>query len=73
MVGIRLGKRGKPRASTAAVAVDPDEVARVAYDIYQQRGCQAGRELDDWLEAEGIVRRRCAEKMMASLNNGKSI
>jgi hypothetical protein len=29
-----------------------EEVARRAYGIYVARGCQPGRETDDWLQAE---------------------
>lgn len=53
----RKAQLSKPRAS---FSVQPEEVAKVAYELYQQRGCQAGRELDDWLEAEVIVQRRLA-------------
>ena len=30
-------------------------VAKKAYEIYQNRGCQDGHDCDDWLEAEKIV------------------
>jgi len=33
-----------------------DEVARRAYEIFQQRGSTPGREVEDWLEAERQVR-----------------
>jgi len=32
-----------------------DEIATVAYELYEARGCMLGRELDDWLDAERIV------------------
>lgn len=32
-----------------------DEIARVAYGLYQSRGCIPMQDLDDWLEAEEIV------------------
>ena len=28
------------------------EIEQYAYFLYEQRGCQPGHELDDWLEAE---------------------
>lgn len=31
------------------------EVARVAYELYEKRGCSPGYEFEDWLEAERIV------------------
>ena len=30
----------------------PDMVARRAYEIYCERGCEHGRDMDDWFEAE---------------------
>jgi hypothetical protein len=32
-----------------------DEIARIAYDLYEKSGRVDGRELDNWLEAERIV------------------
>lgn len=37
-----------------------DEVARVAYSLYEQRGRSDGRDWEDWLQAEAIVRSRRA-------------
>jgi hypothetical protein len=37
-----------------------DEIAAVAYELYEARGCIPGRDLDDWLEAERIVLARHA-------------
>jgi hypothetical protein len=39
-----------------------DEIAKVAYELYEKSGRLGGRELGNWLEAEKIVRRRCASK-----------
>ncbi len=61
MAGIRLGKKIKLSAEPSFV-IDAGEVAREAYVLYERRGCQPGHELDDWLEAEDVVRRRCAIK-----------
>ena len=36
----------------------PSDVARVAYELYEQRGRTHGHELDDWLKAEHIVKQR---------------
>lgn len=36
--------------------IDYVEVARVAYGLYEQRGREDGHALDDWLQAEAIVR-----------------
>jgi len=32
-----------------------DEIARVAYEIYEKSGRMNGRDIDNWLEAERIV------------------
>ena len=32
------------------------EVARKAYDLFQRRGGESGRDIEDWLEAERLVR-----------------
>jgi hypothetical protein len=41
--------------STPAVASD-EEIARRAYDLYCARGCEDGRDFDDWVEAERQLR-----------------
>ncbi len=44
----------QPRAedSSGNHALNPDDVRRRAYEIYQERGALAGRELEDWFQAE---------------------
>jgi len=37
-----------------------DEVAAVAYELFEARGCIPIRDLDDWLDAERIVLARHA-------------
>ncbi len=32
-----------------------DEIASLAYTIYEARGCEPGRDLDNWLEAESTL------------------
>ena len=32
-----------------------DEIARVAYELYEKKGMVHGHDLEDWLEAEKIV------------------
>jgi|HubBroStandDraft_1064217.scaffolds.fasta_scaffold1010598_1 hypothetical protein len=34
------------------------EIARRAYELYLERGCAAGEDLDDWLRAEREVREK---------------
>jgi len=37
-----------------------EEIACRAYEIYQERGSEPGRDLDDWLRAERQLRTRLA-------------
>jgi hypothetical protein len=32
-----------------------EEIAAIAYELYESRGCVRGRDLDDWLDAERLV------------------
>lgn len=41
----------EPATGTIEV-VEPDDVARRAYELFQERGCEPGCDLDDWLRAE---------------------
>jgi hypothetical protein len=36
----------------ASAPVSDGEIARRAYDIFLARGCEHGRDLEDWLQAE---------------------
>lgn len=57
---IQPAGRKQKRASATPFMMDIEEVARVAYTLYEQRGRNDGYALDDWLKAEGIVRHRHA-------------
>jgi hypothetical protein len=35
-----------------------DMIRKKAYELYQKRGCKAGHSMDDWLEAERIVKQK---------------
>ena len=53
--------RSRVAAKTAAQrqpSIDENAVARVAYALFEQRGRVHGHDLEDWLEAERIVRRQ---------------
>ncbi len=38
-----------------------EEIAKVAYDLYEKRGKTQGNDLDDWVRAEKIVTERYAK------------
>lgn len=47
------------KGSAPAVADDGEvrqRIAARAYELYRERGCFDGRDLDDWLEAERDIR-----------------
>jgi len=43
-----------------------EEIAKVAYDLYEKSGYIDGRDLDNWLEAERVVMARLAEEQKKS-------
>jgi hypothetical protein len=53
-------KRPSPATGTANMAIELPEgmweqIARKAYELWEQRGRQEGNDLRDWLDAEEIV------------------
>ena len=53
--------KGRPREpltipDTQSDTPDPDSVARRAYQRFEERGYEHGRDMDDWLEAERELR-----------------
>ena len=50
------GKKPKAEAvKSPKQAVAPDQVARLAYELYLHRGGGHGRDQEDWFMAEGIL------------------
>ncbi len=49
-----FGVNNSKQAQTETI--DPQEVALVAYRLYEERGRADGYALEDWLKAEAIVR-----------------
>jgi len=50
------GKKPKAEAvKPPKPAVAPEQVARLAYELYLHRGGGHGRDLEDWFMAEGIL------------------
>lgn len=48
----------KRQACGNGASHDPAEIARVAYELYEQRGRSHGHDLGDWFKAEEIIRQR---------------
>ena len=53
----RTHEQARSATAEPAWGTDRDTVARLAYELYEQRGRTDGRDLDDWLQAEVILRR----------------
>jgi len=52
-------RKGPASAASNAKAQDSalfERIAQRAYELYEQRGGQAGSELEDWLQAEREIR-----------------
>ena len=49
------------RALSGGSPVSRDEIARVAYGLFERRGRISGHDREDWLEAERIVKARAAQ------------
>ena len=48
----------RPASAAGPSLIDPQEVALIAYELFQQRGGEHGHDQDDWIAAERIVRNR---------------
>ena len=48
----------KSTVSQAQGAISSEEIAQVAYELFERRGRREGFDQQDWFEAERIVRRR---------------
>jgi len=46
------GEKAGPAGQTSKGALTHDRIAQLAYDLYEKRGRQEGRALEDWLNAE---------------------
>jgi hypothetical protein len=49
-----------------------DEVAKVAYDLFENRGKLHGHDMADWLKAEMIVKKRYPDKIEPESQPDKS-
>ena len=58
MAGRSQTGTARKAAQAASPAVSREAIAQVAYELFQQRGGVPGHDVEDWLEAERIVRQR---------------
>ena len=45
-----------------------ERIAKKAYELYEQRGRQAERDLEDWLKAEELVRKEMNEPLQRTIS-----
>lgn len=53
-----MAKIATSKKSSTASANLQDEIAKVAYQLYVERGCQHGHDAEDWYRAEQIVKQK---------------
>ena len=51
---------GKTATAAKERPVSRDEIAKVAYELFERRGRESGHDFEDWLQAERVVRARRA-------------
>jgi len=56
----RLHKKATPVTTPVDVTVSHDDIARLAYALWESRGCPAGSPEQDWLSAEEQLRVKAA-------------
>lgn len=65
-----VAKAKKPKAGKPAAAIPAEgheeAVRRMAYLLYEQRGCIDGYEVEDWLRAEALVTQQAAASAPAA-------
>jgi DUF2934 family protein len=54
-VATAADRSSKPLPRRSAQTTDSDVASR-AYDLYLERGCEHGHDVDDWLQAERELR-----------------
>jgi polyhydroxyalkanoate synthesis regulator phasin len=47
-----------------------ERIAKKAYELYEQRGRQAERHLEDWLEAEELIRKEMTNSRTGPTRQG---
>ena len=62
MARLTFTKRTQASTAEASPPVKPEEVAEVAYELFEQRGRTHGQDQQDWFEAEHVLRQRRQQK-----------
>lgn len=60
------------RESTNRLDIREEDIAAEAYALWEARGCQEGRDLEDWLEAEQRLRDGANTRRAAAVSGPSS-
>ena len=52
------GLGGRPIGSRQVSGSEQEEIAKLAYQFFSDRGYEHGHDQEDWIRAEAIIRRR---------------
>lgn len=63
-----VGSHARP-SRTAAQEPTYDDIARRAYELYEQRGAAHGRDWEDWFQAEDELRREVTGQLTEPSTN----
>ena len=63
-------KQRQVNGAPAAPSADAGDIAQVAYVLYEQRGCEHGHDVEDWLEAERVVKQGKARSSLFGCSRG---
>ena len=58
---VRISSKTSTSTTSCSQKNMSDLIAKKAYDLYVKSGCKAGRDLDNWLKAEKIVKADCSK------------
>ncbi len=51
----KVSGNGRPSNGATLVAPDHDQIAKLAYQLWQRRGCPVGSPEEDWNRAQGML------------------
>lgn len=57
----KISNKTRASATSCSQKDISDLIAKKAYDLYVKSGCKPGRDLDNWVKAEKIVKAECCK------------
>ena len=62
MATVKPSKTASARRGNPQKATSDADIARRAFELFEERGAQHGRDLEDWLRAEAELLRRSTNR-----------